>query len=295
MTLRTSLCANIHFVRLYMTLLTRSVRTFLRIPYATSLLPSSLLARGIRSRSLMWRVWTQVALVCYGMDTHARRTLRNYSVQRRKNPDLAFQGQMLQDAWVDSLRIESSYFLDIGAAYPIKYSNSYSLQLRAWSGLLVEPNPMLIPELESRCSPSVHLAPVAVALSSGHQALVEYGPLSSLEESASRDIYAALREKKASSGSVETVPTLTFDDLITQFSVPTSIGYLSIDVEGLDFDILRKFPFHSHQVAAITIEHNLDLQLRKEILEFLVGKGYTRVCRRWSSIDSWFVRSDLIR
>jgi FkbM family methyltransferase len=277
-----------------MKLLAKSVRTFLRIPYATSLLPSSLLARGIRSQSPMWRAWTLIALVIYGTDSHARRTLRNYLTQRRAHPDRIFQGQMLQDAWVDSLGINDTYFLDIGAAYPVKYSNSYSLQLRSWAGLLVEPNSVLIPELLTRCSSSVQLAPVAVALSSGRQTLVEYGPLSSLEESASRDIYAGLREKKVSAGSVETVSTLTFDDLMAQFSVPPVIGYLSIDVEGLDFDILQRFPFHSHQVAAITIEHNLDLQLRKGICSFLTAKGYVRVCRRWSSIDSWFVKADLI-
>ena len=278
-----------------MSFFARATRQLLRVPYATSLLPSSLLARGIRSRTPLWRVFLLMAFIGYGTDASTRRTLRDFSAQRRGSHDWIFQGQMLQDAWVSSLNIRSHFFLDVGAAYPVKYSNSYALQKLSWSGLLVEPNPSLVPELESRRSDTVALAPVAVALSTGQQSLVDFGPLSSLESSATRDIYASLREKKIDAGLVEPVSTLTFSDLLSRYSVPTEIGYLSIDVEGLDFDILRQFPFEKCSVAAITIEHNLDLVLRGQIAEFLYELGYTRVCRRWSSIDSWFVRYDLVR
>lgn len=272
----------------------RIVRMILRFPYATSLLPSSLLSRGIRSPKAIWKLWLALAVVLYGRDRQTRRALQNYSKQRRNGGVAVFQGQMLQDAWIDSLGLTSRYFLDVGAAYPIKYSNTYGLQERSWSGLLVEPNPALLGELGTRRSHSVQLAPVAIALTTGHQNLVDYGPLSSLESSASRDIYARLRARKIETGQVAVVQTLTFSDLLSSYSVPASIGYLSIDVEGVDFDILRAFPFSKYSVAAITIEHNLDLELRCEIRDYLANLGYTRVCRRWSSIDSWFVKSEFL-
>jgi FkbM family methyltransferase len=214
--------------------------------------------------------------------------------QRSAAPEKSFQGQMLQDAWIDSLGIKDLYFLDIGAAYPVKFSNSYALQQRSWAGLLVEPNSSLLLALENRRSQYVEIAPVAVSTKSGSSQLVEYGPLSSLVESAMNDIYGEMRKRRFEEGSFEEITTKNFKDLISLYSIPPSIGYLSIDVEGLDFEILQQFPFDEISVSAISIEHNLDLALRESINVFMNQKGFKRVSRRWSSIDSWFIRTDLI-
>ena len=199
---------------------------------------------------------------------------------------------MLQDAWIDSLNIPFKYFIDVGACYPIKYSNSFILQEKGWSGLVIEPNPLLVNDLCSRESNSVVVLPVAVAVKSGKQNLVNYGALSSLVISADRDIYANLRKKKIDNGEFTTVDTMTFNEISNIHNVPKQIGYLSIDVEGLDFDILQEFDLDKHTLSAISIEHNLDLDLRRMINKYMRSKGYRRVCRRWSSIDSWFVRED---
>jgi FkbM family methyltransferase len=214
--------------------------------------------------------------------------------ERHTDPEKSFQGQMLQDAWIDSAGVKNSYFLDIGAAYPVKFSNSYALQQRQWSGLLVEPNSALLLALEDRKSQYVEIAPVAVSTKSGSSQLVEYGPLSSVVESAMKDIYGAMRQRRLQQGGIEEITTQTFADLITTYSIPPLIGYLSIDVEGLDFDILQQFPFDSIRVEAVTIEHNLDLVLRASINQFMKKQGFKRVARRWSSIDSWFIQTDLI-
>ena len=275
-------------------MLNRVVRLYLSIPYATSLLPSSLLARGIRSTRLVRYPCFLIAFLFYGMDPYTKRLLLHYMKEWRINPETIFQGQMLQDAWVDSMGIKNSYFLDIGAAYPVKFSNSYALQQRSWSGLLVEPNSSLLLTLESRRSKQVEIAPVAVSTRSGASQLVSYGPLSSLVESAANDIYGSMRQRRLEQGSTEEITTQNFADLIATYSIPQSIGYLSIDVEGLDFEILQQFPFDSIQVKAVTIEHNLDLKLRASINKFMKKQGFKRVARRWSSIDSWFIKPDLI-
>ena len=277
-----------------MKLLNRIVRICLKIPYATSILPSSLLARGMRSSNLISYPCFIIAFLFYGTDRYTRRLLLHYMKERRIAPERTFQGQMLQDAWVDSLGINISYFLDIGAAFPIKFSNSYALQQRSWSGLLVEPNSTLLLKLEARRSQYVELAPVAVSTRSGTSQLVRYGPLSSLVESATNDIYGAMRQRRIEQGNTEEIATQSFADLIATYKIPPQIGYLSIDVEGLDFEILQHFPFDLIQVQTVTIEHNLDLTLRASINEYMNKQGYKRVSRRWSSIDSWFINTALI-
>ena len=115
------------FKSMKMNLCNRIVRLYLQIPYATSILPSSLLARGMRSTSLVSYPCFLIALLFYGMDRHTRRSLLHYMSERLTAPEKTFQGQMLQDAWVDSLGIKISYLIDIGAAFPIKFSNSWAL------------------------------------------------------------------------------------------------------------------------------------------------------------------------
>jgi|688.fasta_scaffold112437_3 FkbM family methyltransferase len=272
----------------------RIIRLYLKIPYATSILPSSLLARGMRSTSLVSYPCFLIAILFYGMDRYTRRLLWHYMDERRISPEKTFQGQMLQDAWVDSMGIQISYFIDIGAAFPVKFSNSYALQQRKWSGLLVEPNSTLLIALEARKSQNVEIARVAVSTSSGTSQLVRYGPLSSLIESATNDIYGAMRQLQIEQGNTEEITTQSFADLIATYKIPSQVGYLSIDVEGLDFEILQQFPFDLIQVQAVTIEHNLDLTLRSSINEFMKKQGFKRVSRRWSSIDSWFVKTGLV-
>lgn len=282
------------FKTLSMSLCNRIIRLYLQIPYATSILPSSLLARGMRQTGLISYPSFLIAFLFYGMDHHTRRLLLHYMSERITSPEKTFQGQMLQDAWIDSVGIKNPYFIDIGAAFPIKFSNSYALQQRSWSGLLVEPNSTLLLTLEARKSQHVKIAPVAVSKSSGTSQLVRYGPLSSLVESAANDIYGAMRQRRIEQGNTEEITTQSFADLIATYRIPKQVGYLSIDVEGIDFEILQQFPFDLIQVQAVTIEHNLDLKLRSSINEYMKKYGFVRVSRRWSSIDSWFIKTELI-
>jgi hypothetical protein len=103
-----------------------------------------------------------------------------------------------------------------------------------------------------------------------------------------------MRQLQIEQGNTEEITTQSFADLIATYKIPSQVGYLSIDVEGLDFEILQQFPFDLIQVQAVTIEHNLDLTLRSSINEFMKKQGFKRVSRRWSSIDSWFVKTGLV-
>jgi hypothetical protein len=61
------------------------------------------------------------------------------------------------------------------------------------------------------------------------------------------------------------------------YDAPKIIDYLSLDVEGHEFEILKNFPFEEYKIRCITVEHNEPHQgseLRIKIRRLLEANGY---------------------
>jgi FkbM family methyltransferase len=272
---------------------TSLMKGYLRIPYATSLLPSSLLSRGILTSGRTSTVCKKIALGTYGWNVGIKQLLQTDTQLRSDSHLEQPQGQMLQDAWVLSqLGNGPGYFLDIGACHPVKYSNSWILQKRfGWSGLLIEANTGLARILLSeRSSDSVTIIEAAVGSTAKTETLIEYGPLSSLERTSSTDIYGKMRGKRNTFENRSTVLVRTIEEILKTESAPSTIDFLSIDIEGADLEVLESFPFSKYSVKMICIEHNFNRETQSGIADFLMNLGYQQKCAKWSSIDSWFIK-----
>lgn len=68
------------------------------------------------------------------------------------------------------------------------------------------------------------------------------------------------------------VPVRTPEDVFTEANLPSTIDYMSLDVEGSEMDILKSFPFDKYCVKYATIETNNNKQ--KEMEEFITQRGY---------------------
>ena len=277
-----------------MTIRNLLMKNYLRIPYATSLLPSSLLARGILSDGLMSRICKAASLFSYGLEKKTKDLLKIDSKIRSSRELGTPQGQMLQDAWVIShAGTSAGYFLDVGACHPKKYSNTWLLQHRyQWSGLLIEANDGLAAILKAdRSSNNVRVIEAAAGEVASEELLIEYGPLSSLQRTSQSDIYAKYRSKRNTTQNLKTVTVRTIAEILASENAPKFIDFLSIDIEGADLEVLKTFPFAEYQVRMICIEHNFNTKVQSGITDFLSSLGYFQECKKWSSIDSWFVRS----
>lgn len=231
-----------------MTIRNLLMKNYLRIPYATSLLPSSLLARGILSDGLMSRICKAVSLFSYGLEKKTKDLLKIDSKIRSSRELGTPQGQMLQDAWVIShAGTSAGYFLDVGACHPKKYSNTWLLQHRyQWSGLLIEANDGLAAILKAdRSSNNVRVIEAAAGEVASEELLIEYGPLSSLQRTSQSDIYAKYRSKRNITQNLKTVIVRTIAEILASENVPKFIDFLSIDIEGADLEVLKTFPLQS--------------------------------------------------
>jgi hypothetical protein len=99
------------------------------------------------------------------------------------------------------------------------------------------------------------------------------------------------------------VGTKTMKTLLKEFSAPSVIDYLSLDVEGHEYEVLKYFPFSEYTINCITVEHNephTGSAMRKSIRELLEANGYVFVkgnddVQGWGHgpIDDFYVHSSV--
>ena len=172
---------------------------------------------------------------------------------------------------------QRGFFVEVGANEPRARSQTWHLERAGWSGILIEPQPDLAEQLRQARRARVF----AVACSSPENAgrtmpLHVAGPLSSLD----RGGMAA----GASPGRVIDVPIRTLDEILIEAQAPSSIDFLSIDVEGHELDVLRGFDLARWKPRLILLEDHVT-GLAKH--RFLTRAGY-RLIRRFDN-NGWYV------
>jgi len=70
------------------------------------------------------------------------------------------------------------------------------------------------------------------------------------------------------------VETVTLNDMLEQANAPAFIDYISLDVEGVEFEILSIFDFSKHMFGLIDVEHNWIEPKRTQIRDLLISNGY---------------------
>ena len=147
----------------------------------------------------------------------------------------------------------SLYFVEFGACDGKFISNTLLLERQfGWQGILAETSVKWHDDLK-RNRPSSKIDTRCVWSETGHRVLFcefaedEFGTESAIvvnEPNSSK----LISEKYE----VETVSLL---DLLQQHNAPRCIDFLSIDVEGGEYEVLKNFPFAEYESEFITVEY----------------------------------------
>ena len=87
---------------------------------------------------------------------------------------------------------------------------------------------------------------------------------------------------------IHKLKTRTLASILDECEAPTYIDYMSMDIEGAEFEVLSTFPFDRYSFGFLSIEHNFDEPLRKLIREILENNGYKfSKSVKW---DDWYER-----
>ena len=85
---------------------------------------------------------------------------------------------------------------------------------------------------------------------------------------------------------VEKLSSLSLETILEKYSAPKVIDYLSLDVEGSEFDVLKDFPFEKYKFLSITIERPPE-KLNKLLFEndYIFVKNH--------KVDTFYVHKDI--
>lgn len=186
--------------------------------------------------------------------------------------------------------LQPKYFVEFGATNGYRLSNTFYLEKYLnWNGLLAEPAHIWHAELKTVRNCRIDLR--CVYNKSGQQVIFkqtqdpELGTISTFENSDSH-------LNRRISGIYYEVETVSLLDLLEQHQAPHHIGYLSIDTEGSEYEIIKEFDFSAYRFSVITIEHNFT-EKRELIYDLLSSKGYMRVLEEVSGQDDWYIHETL--
>jgi FkbM family methyltransferase len=203
--------------------------------------------------------------------------------------------QIEQERWVLAMCLgrHGGRFAEIGAFNGVLHSNTYFLETgHGWSGVLVEPNPILFAKLAA--SRRATCLERAVHREGGQLlSFIASQEIGTLAEYAEADGYAEDRRRAISENGLITVETITFDEMDAADGRPGSgFDYVSLDTEGSELDILRTIDLTRHRIALFTIEHNFTEPRRETMRVLLAEAGYQRLN---VGFDDWYWHEDHLR
>ena len=171
--------------------------------------------------------------------------------------------QVKQDLILLDLIGPNGYFIDLAANDAKDLTNTLVLERHGWRGLCVEPNPIYWYGLSHRkCT-------VVGALVGGTKRKVQVkfrGVFGGIVGYMDQKLANRKKEPDAVTEDRYTAP---IKDVLEIYQVPHTIDYLSLDVEGSEYEIMKDFPFDEYRIKILTVERP-----SKALRELLISKGY---------------------
>jgi len=191
----------------------------------------------------------------------------------------AGEDQLIRYLFFSCLGINKPTYLDIGANHPFVCNNSYYFYSRGSSGVCMEPDPSFYSLLKKYRKRDIVLqAGVGLENSDAADLYVFPGQYSGWNTFSSEEAEFRVKESGIKYGHILKVPLININDLIEKY-FKNCPNLISIDVEGLDLQILKSMDFNRFNPEVICVEsisfstNNLEVKLT-EIIDFMQSKGY---------------------
>lgn len=198
--------------------------------------------------------------------------------------DIAIECLLRETFGLDALR--SGFYVDVGAFHPTKYSNTYRLYRRGWSGIVIDLEPEKIKAFRIRRPRDIA---VQAAVSTTPGELTFYGDSFSPFTTAHASNAGALERSTRFQ-----LATRTLTDIIDQTRYrDRQIDLLDVDCEGMDLEVLQSLDFDRYGPKIVSVEihaPSIEAVQNSDVHGFLRGQGYNYVNRIGPT--SLFVRSE---
>jgi len=200
-----------------------------------------------------------------------------------KRPSNLYYSQSGEDVIVklilDQLGIYKPTYIDIGAHNPTFLSNTFLFYETGASGLNIEPDPYLFKEFNKKRPRDKNLN--VGASCNGREEELDFYIMSarSLNTFSKEEAERVQNFGTYHISEVRKVPTVDLNTIFKQHFKNGQVDFLTIDVEGLDFEIIKTidFDFIKPKVICVeTINYTEDKTEKKnhELINYITAKNY---------------------
>lgn len=208
-----------------------------------------------------------------------------------------FYSQDKQDEYLETnvfKGFKNGIFMDIGAHDGISFNNTmYFEKYNNWTGINVEPIQKIYDRLVANRPNSVNIncavsdtnGTAEFICNSGWTEMIS-GLKKSYDPRHMERLENETREKNSFTEIIQ-VPTKRFDTLCEENNID-HIHYLSIDVEGAEWDVIQSINFDKVFIDVIGFENNYE-DVSKVIQEYLEKKGYILIHKK---LDIFMIHKD---
>lgn len=193
---------------------------------------------------------------------------------------------MVLKSFYENKKGYKGFYVDVGAHHPVRYSNTYYFYKKGWRGLNIEPTPTAITPFNILRSRDINLN---VGVGSAHKTLTFYcfnePALNTFSEELALEVdkkdnkYKIIQRVK-----VEVVP---LRDLLKKYlPAGVKIDFMTVDVEGLDFEVLKSNDWDKYSPEYLMVEGHIDFEeiVNYDVYQFLAEKNYKLVAKTFRTL-----------
>lgn len=183
------------------------------------------------------------------------------------------------------------FYIDVGCNEPIIKSNTFRFYLERWKGITIDANAALIDKHKKIRKMDI---PICAAVSDTVKEVVFYKSNTNAVSTISNEFYALNKDRwKYTQEEKLTTRTLTsiLDENLPQ---DTEIDFMSVDVEGIDLEVLQGMNFEKYRPKLIIIElhgFSVDNKEKYPIYQLLTSNGYRLYA--FATMNVYFIDSKL--
>lgn len=180
----------------------------------------------------------------------------------------------------------SGVCVEVGANNGVDDSTSMFFEKIGWKCILVEPNPSLCREI--RASRNALIYECAASNQSGIRTLYV------AEGAARSDGLSTISTNKEDHDRIKSlgfrsrpvqVHTMTIDEILANAQIDSNIDFISIDVEGHEYEAIEGFSLERWKPTIILVEDNSDFE-NNTVSKYLKNFGYFRFLR--TGVNDWY-------
>lgn len=193
---------------------------------------------------------------------------------------------MILKAFYENRKGYKGFYVDIGAHHPVRYSNTYYFYNKGWRGINIEPTPTAIKPFKVLRSRDINLN---IGVGAVRDNLTFYCFNEPALNTFSEEVAMSVDQKdnKYKIKQRVKVEVLPLRDILDSYlPAGVKIDFMSVDVEGLDFEVLKSNDWDKYSPEYLLVEGHLEFEdiFSYDIYQYLQERNYKLVAKTFRTL-----------